>query len=298
MSAPIPLADRRRWASAKVEGTDAVRRLNLSFFMRLGAQMDTLADFQAASMPVLSFKGACAQLAESLRALFRYDMNPMQLPATLPEATALVQQLDAIGSADDETAEGMRLNIWMQASKLQTILQGEMAVQAVYHIWPKRMYDINLLTSNAISMFSTDVATFFTDDEKYDIEQAGKCLAFEVPTAAAFHLMRLTESVVRRYYQSVVGTSPPVKMRNWGTYIKNLRKCGANEKVLFALEQVKEFYRNPVIHPDAKVHLDEAVSLLGIVESAISAMHQEMARNYLAALSQMLTPTLPAAVAE
>jgi hypothetical protein len=98
-------------------------------------------------------------------------------------------------------------------------------------------------------IFSDACRAEFTDDEKYDINQGAKCLAFEVPTAAAFHLMRATESVIQRYYGEVVGKLPPKKSRNWGAYIANLRRCGAEPKIISALEDMKELYRNPIIHP-------------------------------------------------
>lgn len=65
-------------------------------------------------------------------------------------------------------------------------------------------------------------------------------------------------------------------MRNWGTYIKNLRKCGANEKILTALEQLKDLHRNPIIHPEAQIGIEEALSFMGITESVISAMLSEI----------------------
>ena len=65
-------------------------------------------------------------------------------------------------------------------------------------------------------------------------------------------------------------------MRNWGAYIKNLRKCGADEKIVTILEQIKDMHRNPVIHPERRLDNDEALSLVGIVESAISAMVRDM----------------------
>ena len=92
------------------------------------------------------------------------------------------------------------------------------------------------------------------------INQAGRCLAFEVPTAALFHMFRAADSVLRRWYKQVTGVEPKVKMRNWGTYIRKLRECGVDEKILSALEQIKELHRNPVIHPEAQISIEEVLS--------------------------------------
>src|SRR5262245_61046831 len=101
-------------------------------------------------------------------------------------------------------------------------------------------------------------------DEQDNIVQAGKCLAFEVPTAAAFHIFRAAESVMRLYYIAIFGTIPAKKLRNWGAYLKNLKSHGgADPKILHSLEQIKELYRNPTIHPETKYTLEEALSLVG-----------------------------------
>ena len=65
-------------------------------------------------------------------------------------------------------------------------------------------------------------------------------------------------------------------MRNWGVYIRNLRKCSADPKILSTLEQIKDLHRNPVIHPEVQIDIDEALSLVGIAESAISRMIADM----------------------
>jgi hypothetical protein len=91
---------------------------------------------------------------------------------------------------------------------------------------------------------------------------------------------------------------PKPKMRNWGTYIKNLKACGVNPKVVSILEQIKDLYRNPIIHPETRLDIEEALSLLGIAESAISAMVMDIvARQAAKASNQSNVTTLtPAAI--
>ncbi len=246
-----------------------MRRLNLTFFMNLGASLDGLSRFET---NVTTLKGFAGQARDNLQALFAYDMNPMSLPASYSESTKLIEMLTNLLQQEEDQVDNT-WEIWLQASKVQTLLQGELGVQAVYLIWPKRAYDTNRLISAAGSIFSEAVGSWLTKDEQYDIEQAGKCLAFETSTGAGFHLFRAAESVIRRYYQVVVGTLPKPKMRNWGTYLKVLRECGASPKVTYAIEQIKELYRNPVMHPEERLSMDEAISLLGIVETFISTVY-------------------------
>jgi hypothetical protein len=83
------------------------------------------------------------------------------------------------------------------------------------------------------------------DIEKYDIRQAGKCLAYEVPTAAGFHLLRAADSVLRRYHRQLTRKELPARAWSWGIYIKGLAAAGADPRVVSALEQVKNLHRNP-----------------------------------------------------
>jgi hypothetical protein len=54
---------------------------------------------------------------------------------------------------------------------------------------------------------------------------------------------------MRRYYISIVGDLLAKKIRNWGAYLHNLKKHGsADKKVLHTLEQIKDLYRNPILH--------------------------------------------------
>ena len=140
------------------------------------------------------------------------------------------------------------------------------------HLWPVRAYDREVLVANGEKVFSEEARKELREEEIYNVKEAGKCLAFQIPTAAAFHMFRCVESLIRRYYEVVVGKLPKPKMRNWGVYIKSLRECGADPKVMSTLEQIKDLHRNPVIHPEERLNDEEALSLLGIMDSAVTLM--------------------------
>lgn len=99
----------------------------------------------------------------------------------------------------------------------------------------------------------------------------------------------------------VVGEVPTVKMRSWGVYIRLLKGAAADAKVLAAMEQVKDLHRNPVMHPELQLSVEEALSLLGIIESLIMAIFRDMqARAQVAApipgLMDMLKDIIPPAL--
>ena len=49
--------------------------------------------------------------------------------------------------------------------------------------------------------------------------------------------------------------------------------CG-DEIILSTLEQMAKLHRNPLIHPEAVLTMDEAISTIGIARSAVTAMLQ------------------------
>lgn len=107
----------------------------------------------------------------------------------------------------------------------------------------------------------------------FDVAEAGKCLCYEVGTACGFHLFRATEAVLRRYYTHVTGGSPPPKVRNMMVYVQAMRqkKCG-EERILTVIEHMSKLHRNPVMHPEAVLSVDDAISIHGMARSAITAM--------------------------
>jgi len=260
-----------------------MKRLNLSFFMELGAALEPLntlpprvpeGDDDQIEAPA-TFRRNLFHANRALETLLEHETIPLAIPASRPAAQELSSVITNILRKNNKVRQDMWDAYWY-AQRLQTLLQGELAVQSVYHIWPKRAFDINLLIEKATSLFSKEVQQWMTEDERYNIAQAGKCIAFETPTAAGFHLIRAAESVIRRYYAVVVGVAPVLKMRNWGAYIKNLKKCNGEPRVIHALEQIKDLHRNPVIHPEIALSLEESISLIGITESVVSSIYADM----------------------
>ena len=65
-----------------------------------------------------------------------------------------------------------------------------------------------------------------------DVRSAGKCIAFELGTAAGFHLLRALETVVLVYRKHVMpgNPDPNPNNRNLGQYIKDMEENGVGER--------------------------------------------------------------------
>jgi hypothetical protein len=267
-----------------------MQRISLSWFADLGPVLGKLAN------PVGSSEITLFDLYEAERYLLPLasEQNyPLDIRASRPVINQLLTLIGSIINEADKDKQTQilgwnRYNIWDLATRIRELLRGELAVQPVYHIWPKRAYNIEVLIAEGERLFSEAVRKELNDEERFNIREAGKCLVFEVPTAAAFHIFRCAESLLRRYYEVVVGTLPKKKMRNWALYINQLRKCGADPIVVTILEQIKDLHRNPVIHPETKLQTDEALSLIGIIDSALNAMVNDMKKR-----REQTSPSLP-----
>jgi hypothetical protein len=261
-----------------------LKRLNLAYFVELGSALKPLSrpprwteeegDHEA---EFSCFTLTMHEGRQILSTLLQDDVIPLAIPASRLAAQKLVDLLTAIRRNEASISGADVWDVYWQARTLETLLHGELAVQSVYHFGPKRAFDTNLLIDKATALFSQEVQSLFSPDESYNIEQAGKCIAFEMPAAAGFHLIRAAESVIRRYYAAIVGIMPPVKNRNWSAYVRVLRTHGGEPKILQAIEEIKDIHWNPVLHPEVQLSLEEAMSLVGIVERVISAIFADIA---------------------
>jgi hypothetical protein len=112
-----------------------------------------------------------------------------------------------------------------------------------------------------------------------DTKEAGKSIAFNLPTAAGFHIARATEGVLLKYL-ATFGQTPKKSERNWGKYTELLRdNTDASPKVLNTIDQIRILHRNPLLHPEASLTMPEALSLWAICCSAIQAMVADMERK-------------------
>ena len=100
--------------------------------------------------------------------------------------------------------------------------------------------------------------------------ESGRCLAFDLATATAFHVWRAVERELRIYYGK--WTSKTAGRKAWATILQELKKTKANDKVIAVLDQLRDLHRNPTIHPATLLSIDDALSLFGIASSAITYM--------------------------
>ena len=148
----------------------------------------------------------------------------------------------------------------------------ELARAAVYAVHRKGIFDTSDLIDRADEIIPETLRGRLGDDCILDLKQAGPCLAFELPTAAGFHMMRATESSMWAYWEHLEKTKRP-RNSNWGNAIQDLEQhSGSDPKVVAALKQLKDLHRNPVVHPEVVLTMDEALSLWAVAPGVIIAV--------------------------
>jgi hypothetical protein len=169
-------------------------------------------------------------------------------------------------------------NIRNSAQEFETVLRAELQAMDTYFVSPFGTHNTSVLLSQGRLEIPKSLHDALPEETLADFDQAGKCLLFGTSTAAAFHLLRATDAVIRSYYRIVTGIEPAVTFRNWGAYIKRLRECKAEPKIIDFLDHIRENYRNPILHPDVNVTTEEAQVLFGVCVSSIVQMGTEIMR--------------------
>ncbi|OJI53898.1 hypothetical protein CRN47_01855 [Vibrio vulnificus] len=175
----------------------------------------------------------------------------------------------------------------VQAAKLSTImneirmtLDAEIQGSYAFIATPKRL-DSDKLLGDISSLFSPNIFENFPDIAKYDFDEAGKCIAFERPTAAAFHILRATEANLRYYYKQMIKQNR-VKSEMWGPIIQDLRKKNKTKvhtTLNNHLDNIRVSFRNPTQHPEAIYDIHEVQDLLSVCIDANNRMFKVIAEQ-------------------
>jgi hypothetical protein len=115
--------------------------------------------------------------------------------------------------------------------------------------------------------FAPDAWAIMELQTKREFEEAGKCLAFERYTSAGFHALRGVECMIRQYIKKLTGALPT--KRDWWSYINVLTKNGADSKVIAVLDNIRTHERNPLMHPELFLDIDDAVGVFNIAQTAV-----------------------------
>lgn len=206
--------------------------------------------------------------------------NPLGLRASWSKGHELrdicTSTIDSILADSEKMAEPLSADV---LSKIKTAFttfeitfKAELAVANLYAVTPKGAYDTNILAEYGARAFPESLEAK-VPEALVDANQAARCLAFELATAAAFHLHRAHEAVVHAYFKNIAPAVQAPERQPLGVWIDALEKNGAPKEVIAAIKDINRLHRNPVLHPEnALTESEEAIALLGSINTSMRYM--------------------------
>lgn len=156
------------------------------------------------------------------------------------------------------------------ANNIAGVLRDESRHGYVIKVEDQRCLSSFTLVEHVENCFSDESWSTIGADAKKELEESGKCIALERYTAAGFHALRGVECVIRQYIVKLTGALP--RKRDWGFYIETLKQNGADAKLVAVLENIRTLDRNPLMHPEDWLEIDDAIGIFTTSQTAVSRL--------------------------
>lgn len=225
-----------------------MQRINLHAFYFLGTVLSPLKNIN----PTQKLREVIVPIffaREGLKALL--NNQTIQLKYCRPSAQRLLGVLNPLLEDKGVDIEQL-INSYTLAFVINNLTEfehnfsAELQQSDTYSVSQKGIYSTSELIGRAENLFSEDARKQMPENATADIRQAGRCLAFDLPTAAGFHILRAVEAVIVEYMK-ILKIELKESQRNWGAYIGELKGAKADEKILSVLNQIRELHRNPTL---------------------------------------------------
>jgi hypothetical protein len=215
--------------------------------------------------------GACFELGLRVTSRAAERLYGPQLKKWQRPGDQGVVRLDATLSVHEVAA------IREASYQLQTVLFSEAEGVFAYVAMEKR-YRLDRLIDDLPELMAPDVFRSLPEIAQSDFRAAGRCIAFELPTAAAFHLMRGTEDALKEFYRRTTKDTQSRLM--WGAMVDKLKRQDDPPPavLLNILDNLRSGFRNPTQHPEKIYDIEEAQDLLSLSIDAVNRMARHLHR--------------------
>ena len=202
------------------DGNGIMERVNGTFLYELGANLQPLTTIHSGPLTQKSLdllQNARSELDHLLHAhVFDPATSRGKGEGLLKYLQELVDRGRTIQEGKSPSLSDSEVNHLRNSFfDFSSALTAELSRAPLYFVTPKRGYNLYLLLNEAEKIFPDGLLDKVPSVD-VDVEQAGKCLAFNLPTATAFHLHRINEEVLHRYYDAVTGGASRPTGRNMG----------------------------------------------------------------------------------
>ncbi len=259
-----------------------MKKTNLSIFYHLGS---ALANFNQVSIGMSLIEVLMEVLiADQWLRSFMEETKNMPMKESRASALFLISFIEKIhaevvAKTGRAFSQGEMQDLSGGKSSFESNFEIEFRRVGIYSVLSKGLYDTTALIDTPEQEFSEEVRPLLPDQMMYDFRQAARCLAFEIPTACGFHILRGTEALMLRYYHVLAGhVYPSDYPKNWKRYIEELVKVKAEKKITARLEEIRGLERNPFTHADVNVTIEEAPMIFKLCTAVIYYMAKELKR--------------------
>jgi hypothetical protein len=264
---------------------DLVEKRTTNGYIWMGTSVRFLRDVTE-GWPVFGEGFVVGNIENLCRYLSQYEMivtTRVAEPFETFRQKAMAELAEAQGEDPDTGFEDSRTLTRAEAEKISRIaneVQITMLAEAkgqVAFITRDKRFPVDRLLDDVASLMPDGVFHALPDHAKYDFAEAGRCIAFELPTAAGFHLMRGTEAVLRDFYQRIVKRDR-VDPLLWGPMTNHLRgrRVVPPDVLMNNLDNIRKSFRNPTQHPEKIYDIDEAQDLMGLAVEVVTRMQRHL----------------------
>lgn len=262
-----------------------MQELNLIKFYNIGKELKDL-NTLVTGEPVFDSLMKLANVETRLTEFWNETLE-LQIPKTREAVKLLMRQvggtqrrfIEAIKTKSEDATLTLAENTAIKSalSGFEREFEHESQELGVFGVTPKGDRSVRILLEDAAQKFPQNLLAVMPSDTINDLRQAGRCLAFELPTACAFHICRATEALMLAYYETLTGNAWASSRRDWHTYNSHLATLGAPSTITNRLNEIRE-NRNSYAHPDITVPIDEASVIYELCSGVIFYMAKEIER--------------------
>lgn len=202
------------------------------------------------------------------------------LPSSKKRAEWLIKSIDDITFGRQEHGIPNLVSLQTMIRQLETVLDEELSAAPIFCLERIGNLSTESLLEGGSKGFDSEAVANLPVAAIAEIDEAGKCLAFERPTASGFHILRAVEIAIRHYLALIPNfVMPPLNRQNWGQFIQLLKDNAAAKEVIDALQNIKDNYRNPLMHPTDNLELRQAITLFSVCQGMIETLAEDMKRR-------------------
>lgn len=247
-------------------------RINIPWIVEVAAALDRLNEVQKG----MTFSEGWLPLfnAKQQVELLSMSVYSQHIRVSRQKAASLVSTLERFLERPNSQHVD-ELDQWTlrnERDRFREVFLAEISSMPAYLVARKESYDVDVLIDSGTSLFPPTLILKAPETEK-DALESGRALAFELPTACGFHLFRVTEAVVKRYWDEVSGGKSRPKLQTLGNFASEMEKMKiGDEKVVESIKQMTRLHRNPIAHPEVILSVEEAIGIVGMARSVVGSM--------------------------